>query len=92
MIVKIKAFANFKEILGSERDLDVRDGATIGDVLSSLAATNRAFREAAFESSGRLRDYVVLMKNRRRLASSEGLTSVLQEGDEVAIFPPVAGG
>jgi sulfur-carrier protein len=92
MIVKVKAFANFKDILGKERDLDVKEGSTIRDVLDGLAASNGVFKDAAFDSSGGLRDYVVLMKNRKRLDSSEGLESVLQEGDEVAIFPPVAGG
>ncbi|HID27596.1 MAG TPA: molybdopterin synthase sulfur carrier subunit, partial [Methanosarcinales archaeon] len=39
-----------------------------------------------------LRDYVKIMVNGRSIAFLNGINTLLQDGDVVAIFPPVAGG
>jgi molybdopterin synthase sulfur carrier subunit len=92
MMVKVRAFASFREILGREQEIDMRPGSTVSDLLSDLARTNRRFKDAAFDDSGRLKDYVLLMKNKKRIDPLQDLTIELTEGDEVAVFPPVAGG
>jgi molybdopterin synthase sulfur carrier subunit len=92
MRIKVVAFASFREILGKERELNLREAATVREVLEELAAGNSRFREAAFEKSGELRDYVLLMVNRKRIDPQQDLARVLAEGDELAVFPPLAGG
>lgn len=92
MQVKIKGLASFRDLLGSESSLEVESGSTIEDVLQKLSSKNRRFRENAFDESGRLRDFVKLMKNKKIIESSEAKDIKLAEGDELAIFPPVAGG
>jgi sulfur-carrier protein len=92
MRVKVLAFAGFREILGKERELDLKDGATVGELLENLSAGSPRFKEAAFEQSGALRDYVLLMVNRKRIDPQQELARVLAEGDELAVFPPLAGG
>jgi molybdopterin synthase sulfur carrier subunit len=93
MRIKILAFAGFREILGKERELEVREGATVGEALLALGQMLPRFQEEAFEHpSGALRDYVLLMVNRKRIDPVHDLSRPLQEGDEMAIFPPVAGG
>lgn len=92
MLVKVLAFASFREILGKERGLEVKEAATVKELLDELAAVSSRFKETAFDESGALRDYVLLMVNRKRIDPIQDLSRPLQEGDELAIFPPLAGG
>jgi molybdopterin synthase sulfur carrier subunit len=92
MLIHIRAFASFREILGKETDLDLEEGSKVGDLLEILVSSHQGLGPAIFEEDGRVREYVIIMRNRERIDSREGLATVLQEGDEVAILPPVAGG
>ena len=92
MLVKILSFAGFREILGKEREQEIKESATVQELLEVLAQACPRFKEAAFDESGELRDYVLLMINRKRIDPRQDLSRQLQEGDELAIFPPLAGG
>jgi molybdopterin synthase sulfur carrier subunit len=92
MRIMVLAFANFREILGKEREMRLLESATVKDLLEELASARPAFRDAAFDDTGALRDYVLLMVNKKRIDPTQDLSRPLQEGDELAIFPPLAGG
>ena len=92
MIVHIRAFANFRDILGKDSRAELEDGSTVKDLLNSLCASHQRMRSSIFDESGNVREYVILMKNRKDVDSLEGLNTTLFEGDEVAILPPIAGG
>ena len=88
----VLAFASFREILGKERELHLKESATVKDLLEEIAVARPAFKEAAFDDTGALRDYVLLMVNRKRIDPTQDLSRQLEEGDELAVFPPLAGG
>jgi sulfur-carrier protein len=92
MRVKVLAFAGFREILGKEREVELKEAASVRELLDALASASPRFKEAAFEPSGALRDYVLLMVNRKRIDPEQDLARILAEGDELAVFPPLAGG
>ena len=92
MIVHIRAFANFRDILGKDLRVELEDGSTVKELLDSLCASNPRLKSAIFDESGKVREYVIFMKNRTDVNSLEGLKTTLSEGDEVALLPPVAGG
>lgn len=92
MMVQVRAFALFREILGKERDMDIPEGSTVLSLLETIGSVSPAFREEAFNRSGGLKDYVLLMVNKKRIDPLNDLSLLLAEGDELAIFPPVAGG
>jgi molybdopterin synthase sulfur carrier subunit len=95
MKIKVRAFASFREILGKEIEMELKEGSTVRDLLEALASYSPKLEEAAYDDSGDLKDYVLLMINRKRIDPSDPeayLKAELKDGDEVAIFPPVAGG
>jgi molybdopterin synthase sulfur carrier subunit len=92
MIIHVRSFASFRDILGKELSLELKDGSTVKDLLDDLTSTRQRLKSAVFDESGKVREYVILMKNRKNIESLGGLDTELAEGDEVAILPPVAGG
>jgi len=95
MIIKVKAFARFREAFGKELDVELGaelDGtATVMDLLTELCAPHDA-HDMIFDESGLIKKYVNILVNGRHIQSLSGIKTELAGGDEVAIFPPVAGG
>ncbi len=91
MIIKVKAFARFREVLGKELDVELDGKATIKDLLTTMCASHHAY-DLIFDESGGIKEYVNILKKGRHIQSLNGILTELADGDEVAIFPPVAGG
>jgi molybdopterin synthase sulfur carrier subunit len=92
MFVTVRGFARFGELIGRERRVEVPSGTTLLGLLAILATVSPALDTELFDSNRRIRDYVILMRNRRRVENADAPAVELQDGDEVAVFPPVAGG
>jgi molybdopterin synthase sulfur carrier subunit len=92
MIIHVRSFASFRDILGKELSVELKEGSTVKDLLDDLISTRQRLKSAVFDESGKVKEYVILMKNRKNIESLDGLETGLAEGDEVAILPPVAGG
>jgi len=80
MTVTLLLFASYAEALGaSSLDLELPGDSTVGDVLSAVRA---------HPGAERLPPSPLVAVNQRYAT----LDSVVREGDEVALIPPVAGG
>lgn len=79
--VRVLLFASYREIAGaSQVEVRVPDGTTVHGVLQELRS-----RGAPFD---RLPADAAAARNREYVASD----TVLADGDELALLPPVAGG
>lgn len=92
--MKIRAvfFAPFRELFGAdEKEIELSGVPNIRVLFDSLCNSQEC-RERLFDELGELRTDVSLLKNGRSIQTLSGLNTELEDGDEVAIFPTVAGG
>lgn len=83
-----KLFADLAEEAGDRR-VEVSGGATAGEALEALLDRRPALRERVLDEEGRLHDHVNVLRNG---ATVEDLSAPVEEGDELALMPPVSGG
>ena len=81
MQVRVRLFARAREAYGASRaDLELPPGATLRDCFRELSAEAPAL--------ARMEDALLVARNE----VYAGWEDSLQEGDEVALIPPVSGG
>jgi molybdopterin synthase catalytic subunit len=79
--VKVKFFASYKEALGKdELDLELEEGTNVNSLLGILRKDHPKL--------GNLLETLVVSVN----LEYAGYETVLKEGDEIALLPPVSGG
>jgi molybdopterin synthase sulfur carrier subunit len=93
--VKVRTILTLKTIMGTgETELSLPEETTLGQLITNLV--NRWGDELASHlyepNSKSLRPYIRLMVNGRDIAFLERMDTVLRNGDEVLILPPVSGG
>jgi sulfur-carrier protein len=92
MTAKIRFFARFRELLGTDIVVEVNGKKHLLDLVKEIAQKNKEGYEAIFDEKGAFREFVILMQNGRRIETAEAGTVTVADGDEIAVFPPVAGG
>jgi MoaD family protein len=90
--VNVKAFATFREVMDNQVAMEFSGGATIRTLLAELTGRYEGLGTLMFTDPGTLRDFVNILKNGRNIHFLAGLDTPLDDGDVIALFPPIAGG
>ena len=92
MKVTVKFFAPFRELFGAkESEMELKGAPDVQELLNLLCDSDER-RDKIFDQFGELSSYVMILKNRQPIQILDGVRTKLEEGDEIAIFPPVSGG
>ena len=68
------------------------DGASVGEVLKSLASQHPQTQTQLFSAEGELNRYVNVYLNDEDVRVLDGLETAVGEGDTLVILPAMAGG
>jgi len=77
--------------VGGEKEVPA-DGASVGEVLRSLASTHPQTQTQLFSAEGELNRYVNVYLNDEDVRVLDGLETAVGEGDTLVILPAMAGG
>lgn len=92
MKISIKVFASLRDFMDPSLELRFPAGSTIETLLNELCRRYPPLYTAVFQSPGVVREFVNILKNGRDIHFLEDLATPLNDGDVIAIFPPVSGG
>ncbi len=92
MKIQVRMFGKFKQLFGDGKEVEVSAGITPLDALERVVARESPLYSQIFDDGGKIRSYIVLMVNRKRISPAKFSLASLNEGDELAVLPPVAGG
>ncbi|MFX0173585.1 MAG: ubiquitin-like small modifier protein 1 [Candidatus Hodarchaeota archaeon] len=89
----VKFFATLKDITNQrEIRIELQKETTIIQVLESLFDQFESLREEIFTEDNELKKWIQILKNGRNIKFLDGIQTKLNNGDVIAVFPPVAGG
>ena len=92
MELELRFFATFRAAVGQKTiHRAYSDGSTVGDILLSLEEEFEGLAGELVED-GEIRDQLSVLKNGREVLHMEGIETVMEDGDRLSVFPPVAGG
>lgn len=92
MQLELRFFATFREAVGRKTlEYEMADDATIFGLLDELESEYDGL-VGNLLTDGELAPQINVLKNGREVLHMDGVETELNEGDTVAIFPPVAGG
>lgn len=92
--MKVNFYATLRPIVGQKTiDVDIPDGATIGQLLSAIVAAYPALRPEMLDENGDLHGHIHFFVNGRDVPYLEHqIDTVLKHDDVISVFPPVGGG
>ncbi len=95
MKIKVDGYLTFRKLIEDQPFIQLEENGTVNDLLERLSLEHgEAFTRLVFDPGTKKvsRSIAILVNGRHYSHLPDRLNTELKEGDEVAIFPPVAGG
>jgi len=92
MKARVRFFARFRELLGAEVIAEPVAGTSLLSLIQGITRGNGEGHDAIFDEHGAFREFVILMRNGKRIEAADAEQIMIADGDEIAVFPPVSGG
>lgn len=90
--MQVKVFANLRVICGGVSVEVQSEGDRVVDVLDKMVEMFPELKDEIYTEEKKLKPFVHLYVNGRNIIHAQDLETVVKETDQLALFPPVAGG
>ena len=89
-----RLFANLAETAGTKQvEVAAEPGDTFRDAFEQLLAAHPELEDEIPDEDGDIRDHIRVLRNDSNpFVVDDGYDTVLEDGDDLALFPPVSGG
>lgn len=93
MDLELRFFATFRAVVGQKVvERSFPDGSTVRDVLAAYESEYADLEGRMLDDDGEIRPQLSILKNGREVEHLEGADTLMEDGDTLSVFPPVAGG
>lgn len=93
MIVKIRTYGIYGHILDGLNSIVLKDGRpNVRMVLDRITSIYPELNDKLYDKDGRLIEYIIILKNGRNIDSLNGLSTEIEDGDEITLLPLISGG
>lgn len=90
--MQVRVFANLRDICGGVAVEVLPQGNRVIDLLDKMVEMFPDLEEEIFTEEKKLKPFVHVYINGRNIIHLDDLQTAVQEADQIALFPPVAGG
>lgn len=92
--VTVRFFTTLREITEKkEEQVEFSKTVTVDSLLRQLSKNyGKEFDDYVFDELGDLRGHLQVLVNGQSITAMRGMQTLLKDGDQVAILPPVGGG
>ena len=93
MKLTVKFYAHLRGLLGENwiQVVELQDNAKVSDLLNLLFLKSE-IREVMFDKNKTVKSDIAILKNGREIKLLKAIDTELTHGDEISVFPQVAGG
>jgi molybdopterin converting factor small subunit len=86
----VNAFGDLRQLIGTERSVELQDNSDLDDLLTKLSALTRTYRKGYIGSHKAGLDLTVSLNGRTIRVNQEAVR--LKDGDVISLYPFSVGG
>jgi len=90
--VSVEVFGRLKDFSDDNLNEDLKDGATLFDLIVQISEKNNELKNILLNESGKIYNNIIIQLNKKRIMPKNAEKTILNEGDEIKIYPAVSGG
>jgi sulfur-carrier protein len=90
--MQVRVFANLRDICGGVQVEVIPEGDTVMDILDKMVEMFPDIEDEIFTADKKLKPFVHVYVNGKNIIHMEDLRTRVDDSDQFALFPPVAGG